>query len=103
MLVVNRKDPLHRPESKHPDLEDYPNWILDCSDLSDSDIAFESVDISPVLNLLTAHNSGLILNDVGPSLPWIDGVPAISLLTGSDLTYYGSFSSISARVANWSP
>ena len=89
VLVVNRRERLHRPESKYPNLESgYPYWILDCSSLPEEDFLTASPRIGPVLDFLAAGSEALILNDLGPSLAGFCGLPAIALMTGSDLTYY---------------
>lgn len=89
VLVVNRKQVLHRPESLYPSLANrYPDWIMDCSDLTEDDFVAAHPRISEVLTFLTAGSSGLVLNDLGPSLSGFCPLPAIALLTGSDLTYY---------------
>lgn len=103
-LVVNRKEQLHRPESKDPDLAtSYPDWILDASHLTDDDFACQSPRIADVLNFVASGASAVILNDLGPSLYRLLERPAIALLTGSDLTYYGNFQSAVVRRAQWDP
>jgi glycosyltransferase involved in cell wall biosynthesis len=47
------------------------------------------------------QSSGLILNDLGPSLLDAAGIPGVSLLTGSDLTYYANCDSDEIRSAMW--
>jgi glycosyltransferase involved in cell wall biosynthesis len=91
VLVVNRKEMVHRPESKFPEFaRRYPDWILDCSDLTEEDFVWVSPRIETVLTFLTYGSSGLVLNDLGPSLHGFCSLPAITLLTGSDLTYYAN-------------
>jgi hypothetical protein len=104
VLVVNRKERLHRPEAKDPSLAtSYPQWILDCSDLDEDAFVTESPRIGAVLNYLSHQASGLILNDLGPSLLEAAGIPGISLLTGSDLSYYASYDSDEIRSSVWDP
>jgi glycosyltransferase involved in cell wall biosynthesis len=100
VLVVNRKELIHRPESKYPEFERrYPDWILDCSDLTEDDFVWVSPRLEPVLTFLTYDSSGLVLNDLGPSLHEFCGLPSIALLTGSDLTYYANPKTTAVRYA----
>ncbi len=90
-LVVNRKERLHRPESKFPELEHgYPPWILDCSDLPEEDFIAGSPRIGEVLNFLAGTSDGLLLNHLGPSLLEFCPLPAVAIMTGSDVTYYAN-------------
>lgn len=103
MLVVNRKERLHRPESKHPEFAGgYPDWILDCSDIPEDDFIAASPRIADVINFLAGGSSGLVLNDIGPSLLEYCPGPAIALMTGSDLTYYADFRTVGVRQQHWS-
>ncbi|HLG55910.1 MAG TPA: glycosyltransferase [Vicinamibacterales bacterium] len=98
VLVVNRKERLHRPESKYPEFEQgYPNWIMDCSDLAEEDFVAASPRIERVLNFLSAGSSGLILNDLGPSLLEFCPLPSVALMTGSDVTHYAHPGTVSLR------
>lgn len=94
LLIVNRKELLHRPESQEPEYrERYPEWIVDGSQFSEWDYISLNPHIAPILEALSGYEA-LILNDVGHSfLPFLQ-LPAISLLTGSDLYYYADFNSI---------
>ncbi len=50
-LVINRKEQLHRPEARYPDWADnYPDWVVDCSNLTDEDIAFETPAIDQAIH-----------------------------------------------------
>jgi hypothetical protein len=103
-LLVNRREPLHRPENRDPALaKGYPHWILDCSDLGEDEFVIESTKLGPALNYLLHESSGVLLNDLGPSLAEVGSVPSIALLTGSDLTYYGSYEAAKGREAGWAP
>jgi hypothetical protein len=98
VLVVNRKERIHRPESKYPEFEHkYPDWILDCSDVTEDDFVWTSPRLDPVLNFLTCGSGGLVLNDLGPSLLEFCPLPSVALLTGSDLTYYANPKTTSVR------
>jgi hypothetical protein len=101
-LVVTRKDPLHRPESKCPELAPGEvNWIFDASDLSEDDAACETLRIGYTLNFVYGSDAA-ILNDSGPALASAFGIPHLSLLTGTDLTYLANFSSARGRRGDWS-
>lgn len=103
-LVLNRKDLLHRPESRYPDWADnYPNWVVDCSNLTDEDIEFETPAINQVIHQLTHNVDFVILNDTGPALAGYLRAPYAVVLTGSDLAYYASFDSIEMRTSMWDP
>ena len=68
VLAVNRKERLHRPESKYPEWENrYPDWIMDCSDVDEADWVAAGPRLRDVINFLAARSHGLVLNDVGPS------------------------------------
>ena len=103
-LVVNRKELLHRPEARYPDwTKAYPDWIVDCSYLSDEDIAFETPAIDRVIHQLTYNVDLVILNDVGPALAGYLRTPHAVVLTGSDLAYYANFDSLEMRTSMWDP
>lgn len=102
VLLVNRKEMLHRPEShSHEFSNGYPPWISDISDISEEDFVAATSRIGSVLNIM-ADADGLILNHIGPSLLQFVDRPAIVIFAGSDLDYYSSFSSIKARQEGWS-
>jgi glycosyltransferase involved in cell wall biosynthesis len=103
-LVLNRKDLLHRPEARYPDWAmAYPDWIVDCSDLSDEDIAFETPALDQAIHQLTHNIDLVILNDAGPALAAYLQAPYVVVLTGSDLAYYANFDSLQMRTSMWSP
>ena len=103
VLVVNRKEPLHRPESKYAEFaQRYPDWILDCSDIPEDDFVAGSPRIGDVINFLSAHSHGLILNDLGPSLLGYCQRPAVALMTGSDISYYADYRTLETRRQCWS-
>jgi glycosyltransferase involved in cell wall biosynthesis len=102
VLVVNRKERLHRPEAKYPELTTYPSWIRDCSDIPEEDFLTATPRIAPVLDFLASGSGGLVLNDLGPSLLEFCPLPAVALLTGSDLTYYGDPAMCQMRQIGWS-
>lgn len=103
-LVLNRKELLHRPEARYPDWAmAYPDWVVDCSNLSDEDIAFETPAIDQVIHQLTHNVDLVILNDVGPALASYLRTPYAVVLTGSDLAYYANFDSLQMRTSMWDP
>ena len=104
VLVVNRKERIHRPESKFPEFEQgYPDWIMDCSDLAEEDFVWATPRIDAVLDFLAYGSAGLVLNDLGPSLLEFCPLPAVTLLTGSDLTYYANPRTTSVRYHGCDP
>jgi glycosyltransferase involved in cell wall biosynthesis len=97
LLIVNRKELLYRPESRYPEYyEGYPEWIVDGSQFSEWDYLSLDPKIAPVLEVLSGCDA-LILNDLGPSLLPLLQRPAISVLTGWDLTYYADFQPVDIR------
>jgi glycosyltransferase involved in cell wall biosynthesis len=103
-LVVNRKEQLHRPESKYPKWENgYPDWIMDCSDVDEAEWVAAGPRLRDVINFLAASSDGLVLNDLGPSLMEFCGRPAVALMTGSDVSYYGDARTVDVRWQGASP
>ena len=103
-LVLNRKELLHRPEARYPEwAAAYPDWVVDCSTLSDEDIAFETPAIDQVIHHLTHKVDLVILNDVGPALASYLKTPHAVVLTGSDLAYHANFDSLEMRTRMWDP
>ena len=103
-LVVNRREQLHRPESKYPQLATkYPSWILDCSDVTEDEFIAATPRIHPVLDFLAGTSDALVLNDLGPSLSEFCGRPAVVFLTGSDLTQYANLQMRTLRQQGWDP
>lgn len=88
LFVLHRKESLHRPESRDPQAYGrLPAWMLDASDCSEWDFITLQPATGPVLDQLATCDA-LVVNDLGPSLlPLLDR-PAITFLTGSDLSYY---------------
>jgi len=103
-LLVNRKELLHRPESKYPQWqENYPDWIIDFSDVTEYDRAYETPAIDEIVNQLTNGVDLVILNDIGHSYATYLKCPHVSFLTGSDLSYFANYDSIVRRTATWDP
>jgi len=101
-LVLNRKETLHRPESRYPEwAEAYPDWVVDCSNLTDEDIAFETPAIEQAIHHLTHKVDLVVLNDVGPALASHLRTPHAVVLTGSDLSYHANFDSLEIRTRMW--
>jgi len=104
LLVVNRPERLHRPESKFPELATgYPPWMLDCSDIPEDDFMSATSRIGPVLDFLAGGTDALVLNDIGPSLLEFCDRPAIALMTGSDLSYHANPETLRLRQHGWDP
>jgi glycosyltransferase involved in cell wall biosynthesis len=104
VLVVNRKERLHRPEAKYPEFaQGYPHWILDCSDIPEEEFVAATPRIDPVLDFLGSGSRGLVLNDLGPSLLGFIPMPAVAMMTGSDLTYYAEPGTTAVRQTGWDP
>lgn len=103
-LVLNRKELLHRPESRYPEWAGaYPDWIVDCSNLSDEDIAFETPAIDHAIHHLRHNVDFVVLNDVGPAFGNYLRTPHVAVLTGSDLAYFANFDSLEMRTSMWDP
>lgn len=103
-LIVNRTELLHRPEARYPDWTDqWPAWIVDCSSLREDDIVCDTPALDDLVHLMSHGVDLAILNDTGPALAGHLTCPHVALLTGSDLSYYGSFEMIEMRTASWSP
>jgi hypothetical protein len=103
VLVVNRTQPLHRPEAKYPEWQSrYPEWILDCSMIPEEDFMAATPRIGPVLDFLGRRSDALVLNGPGPSLLEFCPKPAMAFLTGSDLTYYADPAMRTLRQRRWS-
>jgi hypothetical protein len=103
-LVVNRTERLHRPESVDPSLEHgYPPWILDASGLGEQPFIDDSPALTPVVKFLREGSAAVLLNDIGPSLFARIRRPAVSLLTGSDLTSYGDYRMVETRRGDGDP
>jgi hypothetical protein len=102
-LVVNRKEALHRPESKYAEWDDsYPDWILDCSALSEEAIVSNAAPLfSRVVSYFFDNVDLVVLNDYGPALSRQLPKPQMAFLTGSDLTYYANYRSLDLRTASW--
>jgi len=103
-LILNRKEALHRPESCHPIWRDaYPEWIVDCSKMTDEDIAFQTEEMDKSVHYLTHGIDLAILNDTGPALAGYLNIPYVVFLTGSDLSYWANFNMLNLRTAQWAP
>jgi glycosyltransferase involved in cell wall biosynthesis len=99
-LVLTRPDILHHPVKAGLERE-IPDWVYDASSLGQE--AFENQDgsIGEALNFALNDADFVILNDVGPSLCNLISVPILSLLTGSDLSYYANPQSGAMRRESW--
>lgn len=103
-LLINRKELIHRPESKHPEWKgNYPSWVFDFSEITDLDVAYETPALDGAIAQLTHGVDLAILNDIGPAFAKYLRCPHVAFLTGSDLSYYADFDSVQLRTANWDP
>ena len=103
VVVVNSRELLNRPESRCPEFEaGYPEWIVDAADVTEWDIITLSPRVAPIVEQMSTCDT-LVLNGIGPSLWPLVRRPAVALLTGSDLEYYASFSTVDVRTADWDP
>lgn len=103
-LLINRKELIHRPESKHPEWGgNYPSWVFDISEIADLDVAYGTPALDGAIAQLTHGVELAILNDIGPAFAKYLRCPHAVFLTGSDLSYYADFDSIRLRTANWDP
>lgn len=102
VLVVNRKELLHRPEARYPTLaRGYPDWIMDCSHLGEEEFIAATPHIGEVINFLACNSDGLLLNDLGPSLLEFCSLPAVAVTTGSDLMHYADPGTVALRQHGW--
>jgi glycosyltransferase involved in cell wall biosynthesis len=89
VFVVDRVEPLHRPESVEPALRGaYGDWLHDVAPLRVRDAILPTLSRRRVLSLLRDVDA-LVLNGSGPSYWPAVRKPAIVILTGSDLDLYG--------------
>lgn len=103
-LIINRKELLHRPEARYPEwAAAYPDWIADCSNVTDEDITFETPAIDHIVHHLSHNVDFVILNDVGPALASYLKTPHAVVLTGSDLAYYANYDSLEMGTSMWDP
>lgn len=96
VFLVDRKEPLHRPEGRYDDVPvPYPDWIVDVSPL---DLHVPLRPLPPrrarAVALLKECDA-VFLNMLGPSL-WPEvRRPAAILLTGADLEDYSDYGFVS--------
>jgi glycosyltransferase involved in cell wall biosynthesis len=103
-LILNRKEILNRPEALYPEWAGaYPDWVFDCANITDEDIAYQTPAIDQSIRHLTDDLDLAILNDSGPALSSYLRSPHVALLTGSDLSFYSNFDSLQMRSNMWAP
>lgn len=101
-FCVNRREMRHRPESKYPSWKGgYPDWVIDCPELTDDAIAEQMPSIDVRMKALSAEVDFVIVNDTGPAVARCFSQPKVALLTGSDLTYHANFRSLDWRTSMW--
>lgn len=88
VVIVNRKENLHRPEFRYSDISyPYPDWIREIIYPDEAAFVTRSPARRESLKILRACDL-VVLNDLGTSLAADIGRPSLSLLTGSDLSFY---------------
>ncbi|NKD55218.1 MULTISPECIES: glycosyltransferase family 4 protein [unclassified Haematospirillum] len=103
-LILNHKTAHHMPEALFPEWANaYPDWIYDCSYLTDLDVAYQTQALDHAIYRLTNKVDLAILNDTGPALACFLNAPHISLLTGHDLASHANFESLHIRTGTWHP
>ena len=84
-VIINRAEPLHRPEFRYDDIQcPYPEWIHDIPLRREVDICVPNRNLRKAIRILKACDV-VILNEFGPALQTRIGRPSLALLTGSDL------------------
>jgi glycosyltransferase involved in cell wall biosynthesis len=99
-FVVDRPEPLNRPEGRYPDIETpYPDWIVETDPVAIDDVAFCTPRWTRLLSLLAGADA-LVLN----SWMYAAGLdlvkPSVCLATGSDLDFYANPKAVSRYVWN---
>ncbi|HKS58444.1 MAG TPA: glycosyltransferase [Steroidobacteraceae bacterium] len=98
VFVVDRAEPLHRPESVDPGLRGaYGDWLHDVAPLRVRDALLPTHKNRRVIALLRDVDA-LVLNGSGPSFWPALRRPAIVILTGSDLDLYGDARALRSAV-----
>ncbi|MBD1806549.1 glycosyltransferase family 4 protein [Microcoleus sp. FACHB-SPT15] len=98
LFIVDSPERLYRPEYRYDDITlPYPEWVYDVSPVSLWDFAFPTPKRAKIISLLK-NCDAVILNGLGPSLLLHIDRPAVILLTGSDLEYYGNLQTIDELV-----
>lgn len=101
-LLVTRNERLHHPVLAGL-VDELPDWVHDGSSVGLTAYERQEPSIAGSLGWVMNRADLVILNDTGPSLHNLFPLPVVSFLTGSDLTYYATLASGSARRANWAP
>lgn len=101
-LLLTRAERLHHPVLSGLTNE-LPDWVYDASSLGLDAFERQDSSIGAALGWVMHKADLAVLNDTGPSLHNLLPVPIVSVLTGSDLTYYAALSSGKARRASWAP
>jgi len=87
-LIVSRRDPLHRPESRYDDVSfPYSGWVREI--IFPSEVAYASRCWQREAAISELRGCDLVvLNDLGICLAGDIGRPCLAMLTGSDLSFY---------------
>jgi glycosyltransferase involved in cell wall biosynthesis len=87
-FIVHRRERLHRPEFRYPDVSHpYPAWVHEIPFADPSQLIGRAHLTREVIRLLRRCDL-VVLNELGVGLGPQIGRPYLALLTGSDLTYY---------------
>ena len=87
-FIVHRRERLHRPEFRYPDIPyPYPSWVREIPFADEAQFVGRAHAMREALGLLRRCDV-VVLNELGVGLGPRIGRPYLALLTGSDLTYY---------------
>ncbi len=87
-MVIDRPEPLHRPENRYRDVSSpYPHWIHAVDAIDVDDVAFETGRWARVLAVLGTCDA-LVLNGTMFAAAADLDLPAVAVSTGSDLEFY---------------
>ncbi len=88
VCIIHRREPLHRPEFRYSDITyPYPEWVHEIL-LTDAVSFVVGNPLRREAVRLLRSCDFVVLNDLGTSLARDVARPYLTLLTGSDLTYY---------------
>jgi glycosyltransferase involved in cell wall biosynthesis len=87
-FIVHRRERLHRPEFRYPDVTPpYPAWVHEIQLADPTQLIARTQPTRETIRLLRGCDI-VVLNELGVGLGPHIGRPYLALLTGSDLTYY---------------
>lgn len=98
LFLIDSGERLNRPEYRYDDISyPYPSWIQDVSPFDMRECVFPTPKRAQIVRLLRRCDA-VILNQIGPAFLPLARRPAIVLLAGSDLDYYGNFQTVANLV-----